>query len=175
MSDQMPTGSGTYRWVQFDTAIGTAFVVVGPDGVRHIALRADHAEVARLLGSLPGQAARGEADLTDVAKALCGVIDGARHGFPFALDLNQGTPFQRQVWRELLRIPWGHTATYRQIAERLGRPGAARAVGQANARNPLPVVVPCHRVISAGGRLGGYTGGLDIKRHLLRVEGVDVG
>ena len=83
-----------------------------------------------------------------------------------------GTPFQRQVWRLLRQIPVGSTASYGELAARLGKPSASRAVGMANARNPVAVVVPCHRVIGANGTLTGYAGGLERKRWLLRHEGV---
>ncbi|BDG09802.1 methylated-DNA--[protein]-cysteine S-methyltransferase [Anaeromyxobacter paludicola] len=86
-----------------------------------------------------------------------------------AFDL-RGTEFERTVWEELLRIPFGETRTYGEIALALGRPGAARAVGAANGRNPVAILVPCHRVVQAGGRLGGYAGGLDAKRWLLAHE-----
>lgn len=77
------------------------------------------------------------------------------------------------MWRELLTIPWGETVTYGELARRLGLPvGASRAVGQANGANPLPVIIPCHRVVAADHRLGGYAGGLDLKRRLLAREGV---
>jgi methylated-DNA-[protein]-cysteine S-methyltransferase len=83
----------------------------------------------------------------------------------------RGTPFQLRVWQELRRIPWGQTISYGELARRLGKPGASRAVGQANAVNPIPLIVPCHRVIAADGGLGGYSSGLDRKRWLLRHEG----
>jgi methylated-DNA-[protein]-cysteine S-methyltransferase len=81
-----------------------------------------------------------------------------------------GTPFQMQVWRALLTIPFAETISYAELARRVGRPGAARAVGAANGRNPLPIIFPCHRVIGADGTLTGYGGGLDLKRRLLRHE-----
>jgi methylated-DNA-[protein]-cysteine S-methyltransferase len=86
------------------------------------------------------------------------------------LDLH-GTPFQLRVWQELRRIPWGQTISYGELARRVGSPKASRAVGQANAVNPIPLIVPCHRVIAADGSLGGYSSGLDRKRWLLRHEG----
>ena len=86
------------------------------------------------------------------------------------LDL-QGTPFQKKVWQELRRLPRGSTISYRELAARVGHPKASRAVGQANAVNPVPIIVPCHRVISADGRLGGYSSGPERKRWLLRHEG----
>lgn len=86
-----------------------------------------------------------------------------------ALDL-RGSPFQLTVWRALLQIPFGELRTYGELAEALGRPGAALAVGVANGRNPVAILVPCHRVVAAGGRLGGYSGGLEVKRRLLAHE-----
>jgi methylated-DNA-[protein]-cysteine S-methyltransferase len=82
----------------------------------------------------------------------------------------RGTAFQRSVWDALLEIPYGGTTTYSELARTLGRPSACRAVGAANGRNPLPVIVPCHRVIGAAGALTGYGGGLDRKRRLLALE-----
>jgi methylated-DNA-[protein]-cysteine S-methyltransferase len=91
--------------------------------------------------------------------------------FSFDLDLRpDGTEFQRAVLAELEKIPYGETATYGDVARRLGRPGASRAVGAANGRNPLPIVIPCHRVVGADGRLTGYGGGLWIKERLLALE-----
>jgi methylated-DNA-[protein]-cysteine S-methyltransferase len=87
---------------------------------------------------------------------------------PLAL---RGTPFQVRVWRALLRIPYGATASYGDIAARIGRPGASRAVGGANHRNPIPIIVPCHRVIGSDGSLTGYGGGEARKRRLLALEG----
>ncbi len=88
------------------------------------------------------------------------------------LDLH-GTPFQLRVWQELRRIPWGQAISYKELARRIGKPKAFRAVGQANGANPIPLIIPCHRVISADGGLGGYSSGLDRKRWLLRHEGAD--
>ena len=82
-----------------------------------------------------------------------------------------GTEFQNQVWRALCDIPWGETITYSELARRVGRPTASRAVGAANGANPLPIIAPCHRVIGADGSLTGFGGGLDTKRFLLRLEG----
>jgi methylated-DNA-[protein]-cysteine S-methyltransferase len=81
-----------------------------------------------------------------------------------------GTDFQRAVWRELIKIPYGHTINYAQLAERIGNPGAVRAAGSANGRNPVSIMVPCHRVISSNGDLNGYAGGIERKRYLLALE-----
>lgn len=92
----------------------------------------------------------------------------------FSLPLEpEGTAFMKQVWAALCEIPYGKTASYGEIAERIGRPKAARAVGLANNRNPIPIIIPCHRVIGANGSLVGYGGGLDMKRKLLKLENVN--
>jgi len=93
-----------------------------------------------------------------------------RHEFDLPLDV-RGTAFQKAVWAEVVHIPYGATTTYGEIAQRIERPGAARAVGAAVGANPLPILVPCHRVIGAGGSLTGYGGGLEVKAALLRLEG----
>jgi O-6-methylguanine DNA methyltransferase len=94
---------------------------------------------------------------------------GERVEFKLPLDL-RGTEFQQRCWRALLEIPYGQTRSYAEIARAIGNPQACRAVGMANNRNPIPIVVPCHRVIAANGSLCGYGGGLDIKEKLLRLE-----
>jgi methylated-DNA-[protein]-cysteine S-methyltransferase len=100
---------------------------------------------------------------------LADYFSGSRRVFnlPLAFD---GTDFQQQVWRELMRIPFGETVSYRQLAERIGRPRASRAVGLANGANPLPIIVPCHRVIGTDGSLTGFGGGPGTKRWLLGHE-----
>jgi methylated-DNA-[protein]-cysteine S-methyltransferase len=94
---------------------------------------------------------------------------GERREFTVPLDL-RGTPFQLACWRALLEIPYGETKTYAEIARAIGHPAAFRAVGMANNRNPVAIIVPCHRVIATGGSLCGYGGGLDLKRKLLELE-----
>jgi len=99
---------------------------------------------------------------------------GQRRNFTFALDL-RGTDFQLACWRALVAIPYGETRSYADIARAVGRPQGFRAVGMANNRNPIAIVVPCHRVIASDGSLCGYGGGLDIKRKLLELEGALTG
>ncbi len=95
---------------------------------------------------------------------------GERKVFQVPLDFGEAPPFHQAVWRELLKIPYGHTTTYLKIAERLGDPKAVRAVGQANRHNPIAIIVPCHRCIAKSGDLQGYFYGLDMKRQLLELE-----
>ena len=98
-------------------------------------------------------------------------FQGKRRTFDLPLD-PRGTPFRLIVWSALEDIPYGQAITYGELARRIGRPKAVRAVGQANHHNPLPILIPCHRVVGSGGSLTGYGGGLDLKENLLRLEGV---
>jgi methylated-DNA-[protein]-cysteine S-methyltransferase len=107
--------------------------------------------------------------LKEAASQVAAYFDGRLREFKLPLDL-RGTEFQRRVWGLLLSIPYGETRTYAQIAVAAGNPAGTRAVGAANGRNPVPIIVPCHRVVQTGGGLGGYSGGLDIKRALLALE-----
>ena len=108
--------------------------------------------------------------LREAARQLDAYFSGALTRFDLPLDMN-GTPFQRQVWAALLTIPYGETRSYGAIARQIGQPTACRAVGAANGRNPISIVVPCHRAVAANGALTGFAGGLAIKRRLLALEG----
>jgi methylated-DNA-[protein]-cysteine S-methyltransferase len=110
--------------------------------------------------------------LAQACRELTEYFAGQRRQFSLPLDLSQGTPFQQSVWHSLLTIEWGHTARYSELAQTLGRAQAARAVGSAVGRNPISIIVPCHRVVGADGSLTGYAGGLDRKQDLLQREGV---
>lgn len=109
--------------------------------------------------------------LAEGRRQLLDYLTGARRTFDLPLRL-QGTEFQRRVWEALRAIPYGETRSYGQLAAALGRPKACRAVGMANHNNPIPILVPCHRVVGTDGSLTGYAGGLDLKRRLLELEGV---
>lgn len=107
--------------------------------------------------------------IREAARQLQEYMAGARTDFELPLAI-AGTDFQCGVWQALREIPYGETRSYGQIAAAIGQPRASRAVGQANNRNPLPIVIPCHRVIGSGGRLTGYGGGLELKEYLLLLE-----
>jgi methylated-DNA-[protein]-cysteine S-methyltransferase len=110
-----------------------------------------------------------DAPFAAVRAQLAEYFAGTRQQFDVPLQLH-GTPFQQQVWQELRRIPFGETITYAELAQRVGKPTGARAVGHANGRNPVSIIVPCHRVIGANGKLTGYAGGMDKKEWLLAWE-----
>ena len=113
---------------------------------------------------------RDDAAFADVAAQLQEYFAGERHEFDIVLSFAGGTPFQQQVWRALCDIPYGETISYGELAARIGQPTASRAVGLANGRNPLGIIVPCHRVVGANGSLTGYGGGLERKQVLLDLE-----
>ena len=111
--------------------------------------------------------------LREAINQLEAYFRGELREFQLTLDF-EGTDFQKRVWRQLETIPYGQTRSYTQIAEAIGSPRAVRAVGAANGANPIPIVVPCHRVIGASGKLVGYGGGLPLKKRLLELEGIGV-
>jgi len=112
---------------------------------------------------------RDPAPLATVKNQLADYFSGERRSFDIDLA-PQGTPFQMKVWAALRDIPYGHVVSYQWIARRIGSPTAVRAVGAANGRNPISIIIPCHRVIGKNGKLTGYGGGLDVKRRLIRLE-----
>lgn len=121
-------------------------------------------------GGPPPGLRRDEQSLEAARRQLAEYFAGRRRRFE--LDLApRGTPFQRRVWSALLEVGFGELVSYKRIAERIGRPSATRAVGRANGANPIPIVIPCHRVVASDGTIGGYTGGLALKAGLLTLEG----
>lgn len=115
--------------------------------------------------------------LRETARQLSAYFSGKLREFDLPLH-PEGTPFRLAVWEQLRQIPWGQTISYGELARRIGKPGACRAVGGANRHNPIPVIIPCHRVIAADGTIGGYSGNrggsAELKRALLKLEGVIV-
>jgi O-6-methylguanine DNA methyltransferase len=109
--------------------------------------------------------------LDGARRQLLDYLDGKRDTFDIPLDLSRGTPFRRQVWRVLQRVPYGKLRSYKWIAARVGGEHYARAVGNAVGANPLPIMIPCHRVVAQDASLGGFSGGLPLKRRLLTLEG----
>lgn len=148
-----------------------------PSPVGRLTLAGDEAGLKRIdfeSGEAPAGWQEDERSLREARHQLEDYFAGTRRSFDVPL-LPAGTPFQQAVWQALLAIPYGETTSYGEIARRIGRPRAVRAVGAANGANPIPVIIPCHRVIGANGSLTGYGGGLPIKQRLLALERGEAG
>jgi len=155
-----------------ETPIGVLHIVATPKGVAQldfVSAKRGRAKGARKEATRGAKQAR--AHIAKAIRQIREYFSGRRTEFDLPLDLH-GTPNQQMVWQGLLEIPFGETLSYGELAGRIGSPGAARAVGTACGRNPVPVIVPCHRVIGSTGGLHGYGGGLWRKRLLLELEGV---
>ena len=153
-----------------DSPVGRLTLVATDEGLA--AVLWEHDRPGRVRLRVEGEAA-GHPVLVEAERQIAEYFAGRRVSFTVPLDV-AGTPFQRQVWDALLTIPFGETRSYRQIAEQIGHPAAARAVGAANSRNPLSIIAPCHRVVGSTGALTGFAGGLDAKARLLAFEGAQV-
>ncbi len=156
-----------------DSPIGPLLVAASARGLIRISFDAAPEEeldrIARVAGP---RILRSSSQIDGARRELDEYFGGRRHAFDLAIDLRGVTPFGELVLTELARVPFGETATYGDLAARAGRPRAARAVGTIMNRNPVPIVLPCHRIVGADGSLVGYGGGLDRKVALLRLEGV---
>jgi methylated-DNA-[protein]-cysteine S-methyltransferase len=147
-----------------DSPVGTLLLAGNPEGLHQITFPTN------------GSPARPDSEWQEDASALAEVVRQLRAYFSGELEIfnlplsPQGTPFQQKVWSELLKIPYGETTSYGELARRIGNSNASRAVGLANGSNPIPIVIPCHRVIGSNGKLTGYGGGLPIKEKLLALE-----
>jgi methylated-DNA-[protein]-cysteine S-methyltransferase len=156
-------------WTVYESPLGPLTIQAGPRGVTALSFPGRGGELdERDRGWL------GPSSLAGAVAQLEEYFAGERRAFDLSLDLG-GTPFQRQVWAHLRRIPYGTTIAYSQLAQRLGRPDIVRAVGAAVGRTPVPIVVPCHRVVALDGALTGYGGGLHRKQALLGLERRTVG
>mgnify|MGYP001819511783 CR=1 FL=1 len=148
------------NYLEIDTPVGRLRLVSDGEQLAAIELAPGEGDAA----------ASGDPVLVECARQLQEYFAGQRRNFELPLR-PRGTTFQHSVWQALADIPYGELRSYRDIAKALGKPKAVRAVGAANGRNPLPIVVPCHRVIGSDGSLTGFAGGLDMKRQLLELEG----
>jgi methylated-DNA-[protein]-cysteine S-methyltransferase len=148
----------------------TLTVIDSPVG--RLGLGVDGEALSQVLLRMRGPAHRGKLTgvLADAARQLAAYFAGRLHEFDVPLA-PRGTPFQQDVWTALRTIRYGETWSYRELAEHIGRPAAVRAVGAANGQNPIPIIIPCHRVIGSNGTLVGFGGGLEMKQKLLALEG----
>ena len=154
--------------VQYKMAllIGPLYLVASQKGLQSISWTK---QPVKLMKSLDRSGSGGEKILNDTCLQLTEYFKEKRKRFDIPLDL-EGTEFQKQVWKELSKIPFGQTLSYRDVAQRIKNPKAVRAVGSANGKNPVCIIIPCHRVIASDGSIGGYTGGIRIKQQLLKLE-----
>ena len=148
-----------------DSPIGTVLIAGDAEAIRRIAFPKNGKPVR----PEPAWAHSARGPIGEALRQLRDYFAGRRTEFDLPLA-PEGTPFQRAVWRQLQDIPYGETISYGELARRVGNPKASRAVGSANGANPIPIVIPCHRVIAAGGKLGGFGGGLPVKQALLDLE-----
>ncbi|MBW3593407.1 MAG: methylated-DNA--[protein]-cysteine S-methyltransferase [Actinobacteria bacterium] len=155
-----------------DSPVGPLLVAASERGVCRISFDADpEREIDRLAAAVGTRVLRSPRRLDEARRELEEYFDGARTAFALRVDLALAGAFQRAVLQELARVPYGETTTYGSLAAKVGNPRAARAVGGAMNRNPIPIVLPCHRVVGSSGALVGYGGGLERKRALLELEG----
>ena len=159
------------EYTAFDTAAGWVGVLGSTRGLLRTTLPQRSLQEARqLLGDKADHAVWSSRLFENLIERFRNYLSGDKISFADDVDLSGATPFQREVWGKTRLIPYGETRSYSWVAEQIGKPGAARAVGQALGRNPLPVIIPCHRVVAGDGKLCGFAGGLDMKRHLLSLE-----
>ena len=167
------TMTGELRYVTFNTDMGWVGILGSAKGLLCITLPQRSAQEARqLLGGSVNDTTWAPHLFDDIIQRFGLYFSGHRVTFPDELDFSEATPFQRQVWEETRLISYGETRSYAWVARQVGKPKAARAVGQAMGSNPLPIIIPCHRVITSNGKLGGFGGGLEMKRQLLSLEAV---
>lgn len=155
------------RYARIETPLGTMIAVARNGSI--VALDFEDAKYAPAIGE-DWIEDRAVPLLRNCAAQLAEYFDGERGRFDLPLA-PRGTPFQQRIWQEISRVPFGETITYAELAARAGSPGSARAAGSATGRNPLAIVVPCHRIVGASGALTGYAGGLARKARLLSLEG----
>jgi len=170
--DQSLKESNVLTFVLFDTCLGWMGMVNSPSGLRMVVLpqKSREAVFCKVTNYSCAAEEQSPALFGDLPHRLRRYLEGEPVDFTDKLDLVEATRFQQNVWQAVRTIPYGETRSYGWVANKLGLPKAARGVGQALARNPLPIVIPCHRVISSNGSLGGFGGGVEIKEFLLRLE-----
>ncbi len=164
------------RFVTFSCAFGYIGILASVRGILSITLPHPSIEEARRqLGERVNMAEWAPESFADLSERLKAYFNGHQVTFLDRLDIAPATSFQRQVWAATRLIPFGETRTYNWVAQQIKRPKAIRAVGQALGKNPLPIIIPCHRVIASDGKLRGFKGGLEMKGRLLRLENSRIG
>ena len=168
---KQPKKAETLTYTIFNTPLGETGVAVTPFGICRVVLsvsrESDFIEKLKKLHPSPKKQPN---QLKAIEKEFHLYFDKKLKNFSFKLDLRQGTLFQQKVWNKLVSIPFGKTRSYQWLANAIGEPKAFRAAGNANGKNPIPLIAPCHRVIRENGHLGGFTGGSHLKQYLLNIE-----
>lgn len=159
---------------RLDSPVGPLWVVVSERGLCRISYGGSEEETVEWAEQAGLEPARDPAAVRPYAEELDEYFAGRRRAFDLPVDLSTVSAFARRVLEATARIPFGRLASYRDIARAIGKPGATRAVGNALGDNPVPIVVPCHRIVRSNGAIGGYTGGLEIKFRLLTLEGASL-
>lgn len=167
-------GKGNMDWAAYDSPLGVILAASDARGLAHLSIRGERREFISFLRAKGAEPVERPASFSALFRSLDRYFRGKVVEFRVPLSLS-GTSFDRAVWEGLKEIPRGSVATYGEVARGIGRPGAARAVGGACGRNPVPIIIPCHRVVAAGLRLGGFSGGVDVKKALLEMEGLEIG
>ena len=172
MTDRGTSTGTVVSYASMSSPLGELWLATTALGLCHLGFGYNEAEWREQLGREMGAAPCRDAD------SFCGIVGQlaeyfarSRRAFDLPLDLSQGTPFRQKVWAAAVGIPYGHVRSYGDIARAIGAPRGARAVGNALGANPVPIVVPCHRVLRANGSLGGFAAGLEVKKALLALEG----
>jgi len=150
------------KYTRFHTSLCEIILTGDSEGISHIFLKAEDLKI-------PAGWLRDDKFFADSVKQLKEYLSGKRTEFTIKIN-PQGTDFQKKVWKELEKIPYGKLCSYQDIAKAIDNPKACRAVGMANSQNPIPLLVPCHRVIGANGKLTGFASGIDIKEKLIKLE-----
>ena len=162
------------KYALLETKLGWAGIGIENGAISAIELPTSRQAAKEAMARLGADEPAAEADAAPLVDLVRRAAKGEEVATNGQVRLSGGTPFQRSVWEAMRSIPHGDTISYAELANRVGRPGAARAVGQAVGANPVPLLIPCHRVVASDGGLGGFGGGLQMKRELLCQEGVSI-
>ena len=158
-------------YTAMSTPVGRVFVAATDVGLARVSFDPSEVKFVAALRQLKMDVVKSAEKVSEITVEIEAYFAGKRRAFDVPIDLRRVSPFQRSVLMAARAVPAGQVVSYHEIARRIGRPGASRAVGQALGHNPAPIVIPCHRVVASDGGLGGYSGGLEIKAKLLKMEG----
>ena len=172
MAERAVSSSAVVGYASMTSPLGDLWIARTARGLCRLAFGSSEEEWTKQLMGAMGATPRRDADaLSEIIGQLAEYFSGSRRSFDVPLDLSRGSPFQQRVWAATGKIPYGQVRTYGEVAKAIGAPRATRAVGGALGSNPVPIVVPCHRVLRVDGSLGGFSAGLAVKKALLALEG----